>query len=372
MPAASAFGPMKTRVRPTSRGRARCVSFRMGRRWEQTADGPRAGAVRLRRGYAGDRAVGAAVPPDRAVGSLLTRVRPTSRGRARCVSFRRGAAVGDDGERPTSRGRSPAARWATLPCPAGQGTLPGCGGDAVCPAGKGAAEWRAGSLAYHGGKQGIKAFSPSGEFTGAPGSGAVARCPASDGDARPPANGARPSPDQPPFASSPRGKRGALQARLTAIAFSRRTYGACTQHRLPSPVKSQRFALPAAASSSKPSRRETGGLCPHPPKGPVPWESLLGNQLPSPRPPKTPQAAGPCSWACRRLFPPLPQPNRNAAPKPPARGAWVRRPGAEGAGRRHCRPSRRGRLRRLGRSRRSGRRGRARCARSGRRRAALP
>ena len=56
-----------------------------------------------------------------------------------------GAAVRADGGRPTSRGLPPAARWATLPCPAGQGALPVCGVDAVCPAGKSAAEWRAGS-----------------------------------------------------------------------------------------------------------------------------------------------------------------------------------------------------------------------------------
>ena len=88
------------------------------------------------------------------------------------AAFRFGwGGAGDDGERPTSRGRSPAARWATLPCPDGQGALPVCGGDAVCPAGKGAAEWRAGFLAYHGRKQGIKAFYPSGEFAGAPGNG---------------------------------------------------------------------------------------------------------------------------------------------------------------------------------------------------------
>ena len=40
---------METRARPTSRGRARCVSVRMGRRCGQTAAGPRAGACRLRR-----------------------------------------------------------------------------------------------------------------------------------------------------------------------------------------------------------------------------------------------------------------------------------------------------------------------------------
>ena len=99
-------------------------------------------------------------------------------------------------------------------------------------------------------------------------------------------------------------------------------------------------ALPAAASFSQPSRGENGGLCPHPPKGPVPWVSLFwGTAYISPvsPSPKTPQAAGPGAWACRRLLPPLPQPNRNAAPKPPARGAWVRRPGAEGAGSRYYR-----------------------------------
>ena len=88
------------------------------------------------------------------------------------AAFRFGwGGAGDDGERPTSRGRSPAARWATLPCPDGQGALRVCVFDAVCPAGKGAAEWRAGSLAYHGRKQGIQAFCPSGEFAGAPGNG---------------------------------------------------------------------------------------------------------------------------------------------------------------------------------------------------------
>ena len=40
---------METRARPTSRGLARCVSVRMGRRCGQTAAGPRAGACRLRR-----------------------------------------------------------------------------------------------------------------------------------------------------------------------------------------------------------------------------------------------------------------------------------------------------------------------------------
>ena len=52
---------------------------------------------------------------------------------------------------------------------------------------------------------------------------------------------------------------------------------------------------------------------------------------------KTPQAAGPCSWACRRLLAPPPQPDRNAARPPPTRGAGVRQHGAEGAGFRYYR-----------------------------------
>ena len=48
---------METRARPTSRGRARCVSVRMERRREQTAAGPRAEACRLRRCALGDAAL---------------------------------------------------------------------------------------------------------------------------------------------------------------------------------------------------------------------------------------------------------------------------------------------------------------------------
>ena len=50
-----------------------------------------------------------------------------------------------------------------------------------------------------------------------------------------------------------------------------------------------------------------------------------------------PQAASPCSWACRRQLPPSPQPKRNAERPPPARGAGARLHGANGTGRRHCR-----------------------------------
>ena len=47
--AARAFGALVTQARPTSRGRACFVSFPVQRQSAYTADGPRAGAVRLRR-----------------------------------------------------------------------------------------------------------------------------------------------------------------------------------------------------------------------------------------------------------------------------------------------------------------------------------
>ena len=114
---------------------------------------------------------GAAVPPACAFG-LRDDARPPHEQGAGALRFGSdGAAVGADGGRPTSRGLPPAARWATLPCPAGQGALPVCGVDAVCPAGKGAAEWRAGFWRVAGKKQGFGTFRPSGDFPGAPGDG---------------------------------------------------------------------------------------------------------------------------------------------------------------------------------------------------------
>ena len=102
-------------------------------------------------------------------------------------------------------------------------------------------------------------------------------------------------------------------------------------------------ALPAAASFSRLSRGETGGLCPPPPKGPVPWVSLFGEPAhisPSPRLPVPPNAAGGKSLLVD-LPPSVPSPphqKRKEASMPPARGAWMRRLRANGAGRRHCRP----------------------------------
>ena len=67
--------------------------------------------------------------------------KPTSRGLPPAVVWRRrggggwkrwSCACGGGGGRVTGRN---CARGATLPCPAGQGALRGCGGDAVCPGG---------------------------------------------------------------------------------------------------------------------------------------------------------------------------------------------------------------------------------------------
>ena len=61
-----------------------------------------------------------------------------------------------------------------------------------------------------------------------------------------------------------------------------------------------------------------------------------GVRFPAFSSPKTPQAASPCSWACRRLCARPPHSDRNAAHPPPARGAGVRQLRANGTGRPHC------------------------------------
>ena len=85
----------------------------------------------------------------------------------------------------------------------------------------------------------------------------------------------------------------------------------------------ERRALPAPAQGSRPLRIPFGGTA---------------HVFPRLLSPQTPQATGPCSWAYRRLSAPSPHSERNAERPPPARGVGVRLPGAEGTGRRHCRP----------------------------------
>ncbi len=102
--------------------------------------------------------------------------------------------------------------------------------------------------------------------------------------------------------------------------------------RLPVPPKRRRGQAPARGAWAREYGAEGAGRrhCRPPCRGA--GVCLLGAEASSasPSPQRTPQGAGPCSWACRRQLPPPPHPERNKAPKPPARGAWARQHGAEG------------------------------------------
>ena len=171
----------------------------------------------------------------------------------------------------------------------------GRGNDAVCPAGKGAAKWRAGygRVAEKSGSS--KRFAHQGAL---------------------PARRGRRS----PFAPFSMKGTAALSS-----AYERRMV-----HR---PASSA-----AAFSPCRPAGR-TAGSARTRPRDQSLGNPFLGTGLVFPRlpSPKTPQAAGPCSWACCRLPAPPSHAERNEAPMPPARGAWVRIPRAEGSGCRHCR-----------------------------------
>ena len=161
----------------------------------------------------------------------------------------------------------------TLPCPGGQGGAAVCACDAVCPAGKSAAERRAGYRCVAE-KAVPPALCASGGFVGAPGN---------------------------------------------AKSFARLSRGSV-------------FPMP--------SRGENGGLCPHPPKGSIPWESLFGepaSSFPVSHPPKRRRRQAPARGLAA-VSPSPPHAERNEAPMPPTRGAWVRLHNAEGTGWRHCRP----------------------------------
>ena len=170
-----------------------------------------------------------------------------------------------------------------------------CAFDAVCPAGKGAAKWRAGygRVAEKSGSS--KRFAHQGAL---------------------PARRGRRS----PFAPFSMKDTAALSS-----AYERRMV-----HR---PASSA-----AAFSPCRPAGRTAGSARTRPRDqslgNPFWGTGLVFPRLPSP---KTPQAAGPCSWACRRLPAPPSHAERNEAPMPPARGAWVRIPRAKGTGCRHCR-----------------------------------
>ena len=170
-----------------------------------------------------------------------------------------------------------------------------CAFDAVCPAGKGAAKWRAGygRVAEKSGSS--KRFAHQGAL------------PARRGRRRPSC----------PFL---------WMARLPFPALMNGAWSIAPPpprpRFLPAVPQGERRALPAPAQGTNPLG--------------IPFWGPASSFPVSPSP-KTPQAAGPCSWACRRLPAPPSHAERNEAPMPPARGAWVRVPRAEGSGCRHCR-----------------------------------
>ena len=110
--------------------------------------------------------------------------------------------------------------------PFGQGALPVCGVDAVCPAGKGAAEWRAGSWRVAGESGFFGAVYPSGKFTSAPGNGGTGRTPQGT-EIHAISQTERALLPAKPSASSYRRKRGALQG--TPHCPSRKTSPARAQ-----------------------------------------------------------------------------------------------------------------------------------------------
>ena len=154
----------------------------------------------------------------------------------------------------------------THPCPAGQDMLPVRGFDAVCPWGaKALQSWRAGFWVVAGESRKSRRFARQERLAGAPGDG----------------------------------ERGA--------AFYNFTHPQKPTFR---PFRTPCFAChPAGGTAGSARTRSRDSSLENP---------FLGNRpvpLQSPAP-KTPQAAGLCSRACRRLLPPPPQPERNAASPP--------------------------------------------------------
>ena len=283
MPPASAIGSDSKHTRPTSRGRVYCVSGRMGQGRALTAAGPRGrrcrqpepwlrvhapkpheqGAWALRfvsdgagEGVDGGRPARAAVPPARAVGSVFTRLSPTSRGLGRCVSFR----IGRGREQTTAGPRAGACRlrgvWRRCLALWARGAA-GMRGRRCLPCGQRRCRVARRIMACRGRERGFRSGLPIREIYQRAGERGNGPHPAGDGDTRHLADRTRPSP----------GTRAQPQLSKT---FPRhlRLFHACLQ---PSRAhKSQLPTLPATASSPRPSRRENGGLCPHPLKGPDP------------------------------------------------------------------------------------------------------
>ena len=291
---------METRARPTSRGRARCVSVRMGRRWEQTAAGPRAGACRLRR-----------------VGRRC--LAPVGKGRCRCAcstlfALRAKALQSGAPDLGVSREKSRVSeRFAH------QGTFPARRGT---------------------GKRTSPRKERSFSRTPSPLRSHNEPLPTRNGDTRHLTVKTRPSSRKtfhiyPSMANAAR-----FKPRLIASRISRRTSSA-PKPSVPRPQKAISPPFPSPPHPPNHPAGRTAGSARTRSRVQTLENPILGSgsRFPAALHPPTPQAAGPCSWACRRLLPPPPHSERNEARPPPARGAGVRRIRANGTVSRHRRPA---------------------------------
>ena len=191
-----------------------------------------------------------------------------------------------DGGKPTSRGLPPAAPLGDAALPCGQGALPVCGGRRCLPCGQRRCRVARRIMAYRGRKRGLKAFCPSGNFPGAPGNGA--RCPPRaglPGRNFPACRGTRTSRVSPPgteiraLSQTERALLPATPSTVSDAALCKHAsppslFAANIRRMRPTPASFAR-KLPTFRPSRrrlipKPSRGETGGLCPHPLKGPDP------------------------------------------------------------------------------------------------------
>ena len=299
MPPARAVGSVFTRPSPTSRGLGRCVSFRMGRGREQTAAGPRAGACRLR--GVGRRCLAP-------VGKGCCRYAGSTLFALRAKALQSGAPdFVVSREKAGFRNVSPIRGLSRRAGGRGNGLLPARGG--VFPARRNP---YALTMSLSPQETEIRAISPSKHVL-------------------PPT---KPSTFIHPWQTRP------VTSRVSSPPAFRGEHPARAQAQRSTPAKGHLSALPAAASPPTIPPGERRAL-PAPAQGSRPlripfWGAAAVS--PHPRPP-TPQAASPCSWACRRLLPPPPHSERNEASPPPAHGADLRDPRAEGTGRRHCRPT---------------------------------
>ena len=147
-----------------------------------------------------------------------------------------GAGKEADGGRPTSRGLPPAGRWATLPCPGGQGALPGMRGRRCLPCGQRRCRVARRIMACRGRERGFRSGLPIRELYRRAGERGNGPHPTGDGDTRHLADRTRPSPGKTfHIILPPQTRRSTRHASLPA--FRGEPPDACLQ--LSAPVYSQ-------------------------------------------------------------------------------------------------------------------------------------